>query len=205
MNPLSDHHELLSGTLPDRLCLPIQFNAEALQRDVEALQKSHWVDHFVPDHYSGEWSALPLRAPKGAMHPILQIAANPGVAEWVETPLLVMSPALQAALSRLPAPLQSARLMRLGPGSRIHEHSDLALAAEEGTARLHIPVMTNDLVDFRLNGIPVPMAAGELWYLRLSDPHSVHNAGETARIHLVVDCIMNAALADLLLHAASSA
>jgi hypothetical protein len=49
------------------------------------------------------------------------------------------------------------------------------------------------------------MAAGELWYLRLSDPHSVHNAGETARVHLVVDCIMNAALADLLAQAASSA
>ncbi len=43
--------------------------------------------------------------------------------------------------------------------------------------RIHIPVVTNDGVDFRLNGTRVVMPAGSSWYLRLSDPHSMANRG----------------------------
>lgn len=53
--------------------------------------------------------------------------------------------------------------------------------------RLHIPVVTNDGVDFRLNGVRCPMSAGSTWYLRLSDPHSVANRGSSDRVHLVID------------------
>jgi Aspartyl/Asparaginyl beta-hydroxylase len=185
-------------SLPDRLRLPISFDSAPLLRDAEALAASDWVAHFVPDHYAGEWSVLPLRAPAGAVHPILQIASNPGTTDWVDTPLLDQSPALKAALGQIPGPILSARLMRLGPGSDIHEHSDAALSPEEGAVRLHVPIATNDDVDFRLNGQRVIMAPGELWYLRLSDPHSVANRGASARVHLVVDCDMSEAMAALL-------
>ena len=71
--------------------------------------------------------------------------------------------------------------MRLTPGSVIKEHRDHDLRFEDGTVRLHIPVVTNDCVDFRLNGLPCPMAAGSCWYLWLSDPHSVANRGPEDR------------------------
>ena len=36
-----------------------------------------------------------------------------------------------------------------------------------------------------------PLKAGELWYMRLSDPHSVHNNGQTERIQLSIDVVVN--------------
>jgi hypothetical protein len=44
----------------------------------------------------------------------------------------------------------------------------------------------------------VVMAPGEAWYLRLSDPHSVANRGTTDRVHLVIDCVVDAWLTDQL-------
>lgn len=42
--------------------------------------------------------------------------------------------------------------MRLASGAAIKFHCDHDLAAEQGVARLHIPIMTNPGVDFRLTG-----------------------------------------------------
>jgi mannose-6-phosphate isomerase-like protein (cupin superfamily) len=81
--------------------------------------------------------------------------------------------------------------MRLTPGSVIKEHEDVVLSFEDGMVRLHIPVVTNDAVDFRLNGERVVLEAGSCWYLRLSDPHSVANRGTEDRVHLVVDAEVN--------------
>jgi aspartyl/asparaginyl beta-hydroxylase (cupin superfamily) len=108
-------------------------------------------------------------------------------------------PNFQSVLQQFQCPLQAVRLMRLAAGSQIHEHRDHDLAAETGMARLHIPVVTNDRVDFRLNGTRVVMQPGECWYLRLSDPHSVDNQGEHDRIHLVLDAEVNDWLRELLL------
>jgi len=88
--------------------------------------------------------------------------------------------------------------MKLAVGSRIKEHTDHDLSAEDGTARLHIPVQTNSEVYFRLNGARVVLNEGECWYLRLSDPHSVENLGTTDRVHLVIDVVVNSWLNELL-------
>ena len=42
----------------------------------------------------------------------------------------------------------------------------------------------NEGVEFKLNDTVVPMKPGECWYLRLSDPHEVTNAGSTERINM---------------------
>ena len=85
--------------------------------------------------------------------------------------------------------MRSVRLMRLTPGSLIKEHTDLELSVEEGTARIHVPVATNSQVEFYLNGSRVVMDAGSAWYLRLSDPHRVHNKGDSDRVHMVIDAV----------------
>jgi hypothetical protein len=81
--------------------------------------------------------------------------------------------------------------MRLTPGSVIKEHHDNDLSFEQGTVRIHIPVLTNEAVDFRLNGVRCVMPAGSAWYLRLSDPHCVANRGTADRVHLVIDATVN--------------
>ena len=183
--------------LPDRLRLPLDFDPAPLAADLDAFAEEEWTRHFVRGNYEGSWSVIPLRAAAGETHPARMIGPHPLAEEFVDTPYLARTPALRAALGVLDCPLKSARLMRLTPGSRILEDDDYDPDAT-GTARLHIPVTTNDGVEFLLNKKRVPMLAGELWYLRLSDPHAVANRGATDRVHLVVDVCLNAWLLGLL-------
>ena len=81
--------------------------------------------------------------------------------------------------------------MRLGPGASVKEHVDPDLDVAQGAVRFHIPIATNPHVRFVLNGRRVVMEPGSVWYLRLSDPHSVANDGATERVHLVVDALVN--------------
>lgn len=188
---------LESRVFPDRKHLSLSFDARRLEADLAILRDTPWTRHFVHSNYQGDWSAIALRAPAGETHPIRLISAGPAKG-WVNTPLLAAMPAIQAALARIAAPKLSVRLMRLGPGSCILPHGDLDLAAELGKARLHLPIVTNPDVRFVLNGELVPMAPGELWYLRLSDRHEATNDGTSDRIHLVVDVEVNDWLAALI-------
>lgn len=182
--------------LPDRVRLPLSFDPVPLARDVGALRKDAWHLHFVPQNFDGDWSVVPLRAPAGETHPIRMIYPDPGATTFVSTPFLEMCPAVREILAAFDCELRAVRLMRLAVGSKIKEHTDHELDADLRVARLHIPIVTNAEVAFRLNGTAVAMQSGEVWYLRLSDPHSVTNTGQTDRIHLVIDALVNDWLRD---------
>lgn len=172
---------------PDRLRLPLSFDAALLARDLRAAKPEDWIAHFVPQNYVGEWSVIPLRAKAGATHPIMMIYSDPSCRTFADTPFLAAFPYCQEVMASFACPLLAVRLMRLGPGATIKEHSDYDLDAENGVARLHVPMLTSSDVTFALNGRPVDMEAGSCWYLRLSDPHAVVNRGTRERIHLVLD------------------
>lgn len=176
---------------PDRLRLSFSFDPKLLARDLASLSSATWVSHYVRQNYEGDWSVLPLRAPAGETHPIRMINAHPTCHEFVDTPLLDASPYLREVIDTFRAPLRTVRLMRLAAGSMIKEHEDMDLSFEEGTVRLHIPVVTNDGVEFMLNRTRVMLEAGSCWYLRLRDPHSVANRGTEDRVHLVIDADVN--------------
>ena len=190
--------ERVRAGFPDRVRLPLAFDPERLMADLERIGEGDWVNHAVRQNYVGGWSVAPLRAAAGETHPLRLIYADPSAAEFVDTALLARTPYLAEVLGRLRCPLKSARLMRLSPGSEIKEHCDPDLDAELGTARLHVPISTNDGVEFRLGGRPVAMAPGSLWYLRLTDPHSAANRGASDRVHLVIDARMNDWLEEML-------
>jgi hypothetical protein len=177
--------------LPDRLRLPFRFDAALLERDMASLSSFGWISHFVKQNYDGDWSVIPLRSAVGARHPIQMIYSDPAAREFEDTVLLQGCPSFRQVLAAFACPLRSVRLMRLTPGSLIKEHTDLELDVEEGTARIHIPVVTNPQVEFYLNGSRVVMDAGSAWYLRLSDRHRVHNKGECDRVHMVIDAVAN--------------
>lgn len=176
----------------DRVKLNLTFDPQSLQKDLSEWQSSEWIDHFVKQNYDGDWSVIPLRGPAGATHPVMMIYSDPTCTEFADTPFLDCSPYFRTVLESFNCPIQAARLMKLSPGSRIKEHTDHDLAVENSTARLHIPIVTNDGVDFRLNGTRVVLKEGECWYLRLCDPHSVENKGKSDRVHLVIDLEVNA-------------
>jgi hypothetical protein len=184
--------------LPDRLRLPFSFDPERLAGDLASLSMVRWIEHFVQDNYEGDWSVIPLRSKAGAKHPIMMIFSDPGCREFEDTPMLAACPYYREVLATFKAPLHAVRLMRLTAGSVIKEHADHDLSFERGMVRLHIPVMTNPHVEFFLNRERVGLDAGSCWYLRLADPHSVVNRGDTDRVHMVIDAEANDWVADVL-------
>lgn len=172
--------------------LSLRFDPERLERDARAFSEEEWLDHFVKQNYQGAWTVIPLRGPEGAEHPVMMMYSDPSCAAFADTPFLQRSPYLREVVRSIPCDLQSVRLMRLSPGSVIREHRDHDLSLELGMARLHVPVVTNERVDFRLAGERLRLRVGECWYLPLSQPHSVRNDGSTDRIHLVLDAVPNA-------------
>lgn len=188
--------------IPDRVRLPMQFDPARLRQDLARLGDIEWLNHFIKDNYDGDWSVIPLRAQAGATHPVMMMYSNPTAEVFEDAPWLARAPYIRQVLASFECRLDCVRLMRLTPGSTIKEHSDHDLSVELGAARLHVPITTNPGVDFRLNGTPVNMEPGSVWYLRLSDPHSVANRGDSDRVHLVIDARPNDWLTAMLEQAA---
>ena len=191
--------------LPDRLRLPLRFDPGPLAADLAGFAEADWVRHYVRSNYAGDWDAVPLRAAEGETHPIRMIGVHSQAERFVDTPFLARAPAIRALLAEVGGAQKAVRLMRLRPGSRILEHADHDPDLERPAARLHLPVSTNDRVSFHLNGTAVEMAPGELWYLRLADPHHAANCGASDRVHLVIDMWVDDRLSELLREAAAEA
>jgi hypothetical protein len=197
MQSRQDHNEIFAPIdtprtrFPDRLRLPFSFDCERLAADLRLLSATPWIAHFVTQNYQGGWSAIPLRGPAGARHPIQMIYSDPNAAAFEDTPMLDACRYFRSVLDSFACPLQAVRLMRLTPGSIIKEHADHDLGFEQGCVRIHIPIATNAGVEFELNRRRVILEAGSCWYLRLSDPHRVANRGDTDRVHMVIDATVN--------------
>jgi hypothetical protein len=177
--------------------LPLRFDAGRLAAEALALPAGAWVPHFNTAIYQGDWSGVALRAAPSAP---LALYPDPtaSAADHAATADLARCPAVATALADLRCPLLSARLLRLGPGARILAHRDHALSAAHGEVRLHVPLTSPPGTGFTLDGAEVVMAPGECWYLDLTLPHTAHNPAESPRIHLVIDCVVDAWLAAFL-------
>ena len=176
--------------------LPWAFDVPAMQADLDALVPDEWQVHFNTDYHDGGWSGLALVSSDGNA---TRLHAEPGQAGVGQpTPLHARCPALAAALARFPFMIESARLLRLGPGAHIREHRDHGIGLEAGSVRLHVPIRTAPGVEFYVDGVRLPMGAGECWYVDFGLPHRVQNRGTQERVHLVVDCRVDAGLLALL-------
>lgn len=192
--------------------LPGTFDPDPLLEQV-AEAAPEFTRHYST-YNAGGWEAVALRgyAPLGCVPSPADIVkpaempkpwkrSNPTSDEWVcaDTPLRAALPAVEPLLAGLGmgCAFHRIRLMRLAPGGgELKRHADIVdpdAGVEDGkAARIHIPLLTNLDVKFRqwkLSGeqIEVHMAAGEAWYLDTRKPHTAKNAGQTDRIHLVVD------------------
>jgi aspartyl/asparaginyl beta-hydroxylase (cupin superfamily) len=170
------------------LQFPFRFDSDRLKADFAAVLAGDWVRHFNQSIYQGDWSAVPLRSVGGQ---IGQIFPDPTARNFESTEILMRCPYFQEVLRAFDCPLLAARLLRLKAGSRIREHTDYKLAYEDGELRVHVPIHTNDGVEFYVAGQRIILAEGECWYVNTSLPHRVDNLGETDRIHLVIDCEVN--------------
>ncbi len=163
--------------------LPVTVSLPLLLQALAQINDSDWHSHFNRDYYSGDWSGVALVS---AVDTLTEL--SPGRGEPVRRTPWLRDERWQHALQDLPLDIVSARLLKLGPGSRIHEHRDYDLEGPEADLRLHIPLLSPPDVDFLLDGLRIPMSAGECWFLDLSRPHSVDNRDTRERVHLVIDC-----------------
>jgi len=170
--------------------LPLSFDPARLKSDLARLSPEHWVEHFNRPDYEGDWRVASLRSLGGNQRKIYSDPAA-GPSDFAPTPLLSQCPYFTEVLAAFHCPQTAVRLMSLGAGSRIREHSDLTIEYENGSARLHVPVQTSPEVEFYLAGERVVMNEGETWYLDFGRPHRVYNGGREDRIHMVLDCIVN--------------
>jgi hypothetical protein len=174
------------------------FDIALMQQEVAQLTDHNWKAHYNTAHYGGNWSILPLRSLGGSLDNTISTHNIPKGISYSDTILLKDCPYLQSLIQSFECEKTSVRLMKLDAGANIKEHIDQDMNLEAGEARFHVPVITNADVAFYIMEDRIPMQAGECWYLNLSLPHRVHNAGHTDRIHLVIDCIVNNWVKELL-------
>jgi len=172
--------------------LPISFDGARLQEDLRQVSEGDWLRHYKKIHYEGDWSSVGLVAAEGSAADIRSVSGN-----FVPTEILKWCPCFQEVIAFFKCPLRRVRLLRLDAGAVIKPHVDRE-GVDFGIARLHIPVVTNDRVEFTSAGKKVTMGLGECWFLDTSYSHSVRNLGGEARIHLVLDCVVNDFVTDLL-------
>ena len=170
-----------------------QFDVQQMQQEVALLESDLWKAHYNTAHYQGGWTILPLRSINGSIDNIISIhsAAAETIPAYQDTVLLEQCNYIRSVLDFFACEKTAVRLMKLHAGAVIKEHSDHDMRFEDGEVRLHIPVMTNPAVEFFLDDERVIMQEGECWYLNLSLRHRVRNAGDTDRVHLVIDCLVN--------------
>ena len=194
---MTDLNESASN-VADRIQLPFNFDAASMQAEIQALDLNSFIYYEV----------LPLRSPAHLVDPSLPSPplvddyADGSWTEWLDTSMLAGSPYLLSVVDSFRActEVTLVRLLRLEAGAVVNEHSDptLGLQVHNSVVRLTIPVQTNEGVEFFLNNTPVPMKPGECWYLRLSDPHRIVNAGTSERINMTIDMVPNEWLRSLL-------
>lgn len=173
---------------------------QQMREELELLLQLQWHTHVNQRDYQGGWDVLPLRCASEHLngHAILQSFALYPSEGWSNLPQLEQSPALLRFINELPYQVKSVRLMRLHPAAEIKPHRDHGLSLEYGEARLHLPLQTNEFFRFFVKEQQVPMQAGELWYINADQVHRVENKGAEPRINLVLDCVVNAELKELI-------
>jgi hypothetical protein len=87
--------------------------------------------------------------------------------------------------------------MGLGAGAEVPEHVDVHYHWRTHL-RIHVPVITNPLVEFTCGGETVHMAPGDCWVFDSFRWHEVHNRGDERRVHLVLDTVVTESLWDLI-------
>ena len=168
---------------------PIVFDTERLKIDVQKVLKQNWVDHYNTNDYSGKWTSIALMSQGGKSDAIYALPnSNEPI---VNTEVLDSCDYFKTILDGFLFEKTAVRLLQLAIGAEIKPHSDHCLGYEDGSFRLHIPIITNSEVEFILDGNRVIMNEGECWYIDANFVHSVANRGTKDRIHLVIDGIRN--------------
>ena len=168
------------------LQLPFQFDPARLAAGLAEIRADEWSPHYNDSDYAGIWRGAALRSASGEAGDLRSVAPS-----FHDTALLDRCPQLREVVGTFQCRVKAVRLLGLAPGSFIREHSDHALDFEDGEARIHVPIQTNDRVEFYVQGERLLMEEGGAYYVNVNLPHRVNNRGTSERVHLVIDVEVN--------------
>lgn len=164
------------------------YDVPKLEQELQIALNSDWANHFNTKDYEGDWKSISLRSASGETSDIF---ANYTDQPFKDTPLLDELPYIKSILNDWKCEKETIRFLALYPGSEIKPHKDPGCSYQDGNFRIHIPILTNAKVDFIVDNENNKLEPGTCWYMDFSKEHSVKNAGDTVRIHLVLDCLRN--------------
>lgn len=164
--------------------LPFQFNVNDFLLDLQGVREADWSKHPNKSAYEGNWAAMSLISGGGQ-------TIRSSVVESQTTSLLQKMPYIEKIIADFKAPIEGVRLMRLGGNSTIKAYRDRGMHFDKSVARLHIPIATNNQVDFILDGEKRSMEAGFCYYIDADVSHSVINQSDQECVHLLIDCQIN--------------
>ncbi|MBX9668733.1 MAG: aspartyl/asparaginyl beta-hydroxylase domain-containing protein [Candidatus Obscuribacterales bacterium] len=115
------------------------------------------------------------------------------------TPLTERLPVLKRLLDGFGFNIMASRLLKLQPGTYLHEHRDYVYLENVERYRLHVPIVTNARAHIVMPGCRIHLSRGYLWKLNPKEAiHSASNFGSEPRIHLMLDCYHNDRLQNLI-------
>ena len=170
--------------------LPVTYPVAELNAELEELMANFVPKEHFGQYHKGGWSGIALHALDGDPTKDQDILSK----KMEKTPALKYTPTMERIIDSLPADKRRVRILRLAPGRHIFWHSDFWHSVDKDLIRLHVPIVTNPLVDFQISHKDCSWQPGELWYGDFTFPHRLQNAGNTDRVHLVIDLINNDAL-----------
>ncbi|MEV7238898.1 aspartyl/asparaginyl beta-hydroxylase domain-containing protein [Streptomyces sp. NPDC051020] len=142
------------------------------------------------------WTGLALRTQGG--DPLRTDPGGPGLLPFTPTRILERTPHFQDVLDSLPMELRSVRLLRLGSGAEVGFHRDAHHGFDYGQIRLHIPIITNPDAIIEIGGVSHNWQPGTLWYGDFTLLHRLWNRGQSERVHMVIDALVNPAFLNLM-------
>lgn len=159
--------------------LPLQFDANRLLQEVNALGDSAWKPH--PQGFAGNF-AMTLITPNGEND-------NDEMAGSMQpTDYLKSCPYLMDVLRCMGGVWGRTRLMKLSGQAEVTAHIDVEYYWRE-RMRVHVPIITQPSVRFYCGDQDIHMKAGECWIFDTWSMHNVINDATEARIHLVADTV----------------
>ncbi|NKI36513.1 hypothetical protein HFP89_15185 [Wenzhouxiangella sp. XN79A] len=169
------------------LQLPLQFDAERLQAEIDAVPHEAWRPH--PQGFRDN-DALLLVTTGGGQNDDLAGAMAP-------TPALAACPYLQQVMEAFATVIGRSRLMRIGGAAEASPHFDQNYYWHQ-RMRVHVPIRTSPGVRFHCGDRDVHMQPGECWVFDTWKVHRVTNPSAEPRVHLVCDTVGSGPFWDLL-------
>lgn len=164
------------------------YDSLKLIAELDKCMNMQWYDHFNKKDYYGAWQSISLRSASGKEQ---DIYSNYGVESYQDTALLAELPYLKAIIDSWQCKKESVRLLALHPGSEIKPHRDIGCNYKNGSFRIHIPILTNEHIQFTVGEEDLVMLPGSCWYVDFTEKHSIKNNGTTVRVHLIIDGLRN--------------